>query len=79
MHKTRPQATFIAGRNLILAPALDLALWIGAAKVGFNLLIIKFLWMSPEPLKRSPMWRTTSYLSTIYLLCLRTLGSRHNV
>ena len=55
MHKTRPQATFIAGRNLILAPALDLALWIGAAKIGFNLLIIKFLWMSPEPLKRSPM------------------------
>ena len=38
MHKTRPQATFIAGRNLILAPALDLALWVGATKVGYNLL-----------------------------------------
>ena len=38
MHKTRPQATFAACRNLILAPALDLDLWVGATKVGYNLL-----------------------------------------
>ena len=38
MHKIQPQATFIACRNLILAPVLDLALWVGATKVGYNLL-----------------------------------------